>query len=203
VTGFDAISPAILVHTNDDGYVRDSDHMYVWSLQARLFPPEVRPTDGFGGNMVASEQTIIVSSPFAGDRRGFAYIFNGTTRHWSYVQRLQAAEASPGDLFGGKLFLNKDQLVVGARGTTGNVGAVYVFQRMGKSVFWSRTSKLLPQELRPNSLFGDNIALYENIAVVGSRDSNDGTTTGSMYVYKCKFLACVPKAIILISSIYL
>jgi hypothetical protein len=44
--------------------------------------------------------TIVVSSPFAQNQRGFVYVFNGTLRHWSQMQKLAPADIGGGGFFG-------------------------------------------------------------------------------------------------------
>ena len=186
ITGYDGgADPGIYVHTNDDGYV--VNHQNLWSQQAKLAPGppfSARESDGFGTWMVADQRTLIVSSPYAGDRRGFAFIFNGTLRHWSFIQRLQAVEVQPGDLFGERMFMQGDTVAISAKGTENNGGVVYIFQRVGTSVFWSRQGKLIPRDIAPNQYFGQTLALYGNTVVVGAKnDDYPGSQTGSAYVF--------------------
>eukprot|EP01031_Cornospumella_fuschlensis_P032749 gene32749-39589_t len=92
ITGFDASSssPGVFVHTTDEGYVRNGQ--YVWSQQAKLVPRDIQPGDGFGSYMLATNNTLLISSPAAEFSRGVIYVFNGTLRHWSQIQRLSSPE---------------------------------------------------------------------------------------------------------------
>jgi hypothetical protein len=87
--------PGIYIHTSDDGHV-DNRHL-VWSQQAKLVAKDTTVNDKFGKWMVSHNQTIVVSAPLAGDKRGYVYIFNGTLRHWSQVQKLTAVDGDIGE----------------------------------------------------------------------------------------------------------
>lgn len=193
ITGYDSNSPGLYVHTNDDGYVRN--HQYVWSQTAKLVAKDIVPSDNFGYCVQAYHQTVLASAPFAGGRRGFVYVFNGTLRHWSQIQRLQAVEAVPGDFFGNAMSLHKDRLIVGAQGSTSNQGAVYLFERQG--LYWSRQGKLLARNAQNGWLFGERLALYGTTAVISAQtDIGDGSTdrehnTGGAYIFQCKLFLCV------------
>lgn len=185
--------PGVFVHTNDDGYV--FNHQNRWTLQARLIPIvstnqlPVTIEDGFGTSMVANNQTLIISAPYQGFQRGFAYVFNGTGRHWTYIQRLQIAEGAPNDQFGVKMHMSGNVMIAGATGTTStdsmpNAGAAHVFARVGTTLFWTRQGRLLPRDWYGDQYFGSSVAIYGNTAVVSARnDDYQGDQTGSVYVF--------------------
>lgn len=185
VTGFNTQNPGVYVHTTDDGHIRNGQ--YVWSQQAKLIAQNpgqsVESKDQFGKWLVAYHQTIIISAPMAGDRRGFAYVFNGTLRHWSQIQRLIAAEGAPNDFFGEKMSLHQDRLVVSARGVNEFSGAVYVFERPKNTFYWSRQARLVPRDASPYQHFGAKLDLYEDTCVITSQSDNI-EKTGSFYVYR-------------------
>jgi hypothetical protein len=160
VTGYNDSAPGIFVHTTDEGYVRNGQ--YVWSQQAVLVASDVSPGDEFGKWMVSSNHTLIVSAPAHSSSRGYAYIFNGTLRHWSQIQRLAAFEGVPNDRFGEQMTLYENTLVIGSKGslttvnekTSGGIilthtlnGAAYIFGRDPGGLYWSRQGKLVPDYL--------------------------------------------------------
>lgn len=178
VTGHSVDPPGIYVHTTDDGHLKHGQ--YVWSQQARLVAQGVTPADQFGKWLVAYGQTIIVSAPLAGDRRGFAYVFNGTLRHWSQIQRLIAIEGTPGDNFGEYMSLHDDRLIVSARGVMEGSGAVYVFERQPGGLYWSRQGRLQPRDLFPGHNFGERLDLYGDTAVISARyDEESGSVSSN------------------------
>ena len=80
ITGYSdstATSSGIYIHTSDMGIVNLTTRHLVWTQQAKLIAKDTTAGDGFGKMMVTTEQTLIVSSPYAGSGRGYVYIFNG------------------------------------------------------------------------------------------------------------------------------
>lgn len=188
ITGYGSNSSELFVHTTDDGYIDFEKGQYVWSQQARLVASGVVHGDKFGTWMVSSNNTLIVSAPGQSNNRGFAYIFNGTLRHWSQIQRLGALEGTSGDSFGEYMTLYENTLVVGAKGSTSNSGAAYVFGRQPGGYTWSRQGKLLPRDLASNQYFGERLSVNSDIVIVSAKnDDNSGQQTGSAYVFKRKF----------------
>lgn len=192
VTGYDPVSPGIFVHTTDDGFVQNS-HV-VWSQQKVLKPSEdLLATDLFGKIMVSFNQTLIVAAPNRANRRGGVYVFNGTKRHWSQIQRITAPETTEGDLFGDSMALHNDRLIIGAKGQSMNGGAAYVYERPSGGLYWSRTARLLPRDQRKDGYFAEKVSLYENTVAVSAHNDNPGDSftsddeftydTGSAYIF--------------------
>lgn len=80
ITGYadpDVTTPGIYIHTCDTGVVNLTDRHVIWTQQAKLVAKDTLSSDGFGKMMVTTEQTLIVSSPYASSGRGYVYIFNG------------------------------------------------------------------------------------------------------------------------------
>lgn len=187
ITGYGTNDSGIYVHTTDDGYVRDNQ--YVWSQQAVLVATDTGPGDEFGKWMVASNHTLIVSAPRQANDRGFAYIFNGTLRHWSQIQRLGAFEGVSGDYFGDYMSLYENTLVIAAKGSTLNAGTAYVFGREPGGYTWSRQGRLLPRDAGPNQYFAEKLALHSDTVVISARNDDDaGQKTGSAYIFSRKLI---------------
>eukprot|EP01033_Poteriospumella_lacustris_P005683 gene5683-4067_t len=186
VTGYGTNQSGIFIHTTDDGYIKDNQ--YVWSQQAVLVPSGAQQSDEFGKWMVASNHTLIVSSPGQANNRGFAYIFNGTLRHWSQIQRLGALEGTSGDYFGDYMTLYENTLIVGAKGTSSNAGAAYVFERPRGGYTWSRQGRLLPRDAASNQYFGPSMIInseYE-IAIGVTNKSPSKPNRESVYIFSTR-----------------
>jgi hypothetical protein len=108
-----------------------------------------------------------------------------------------------GDLFGDRLYLQDDRLVIGAQAAsfkhpyTGNDvtngGAVYIYEREHGGLYWSYQAKLIALDAMGGNYFGENFALDGARTVIGARndnekqydtDGNGGTYTGTAYVFK-------------------
>ena len=182
VTGYDADPPGIYVHTTDNGYVTHGHE--VWSQQARLVAAGMSPGDQFGRTMVSFNQTLVVAAPNAIGARGAVFIFNGTLRHWSQVQRLTALDATPGDTFGDTMSLHNNRLLIGARGQSSNGGVAYIYERPVGSIYWSRMAKLVPRDQRAGQNFAQSVSLYKGIAAITAlNDDNPGVQTGCAYLF--------------------
>ncbi|RYH19795.1 hypothetical protein EON65_25515 [archaeon] len=188
ITGFDgsSSSPGIYVHTTDDGYVRNGQ--YVWSQQAKLLPKDIQAGDGFGSYMLATNNTLLISSPAAEFSRGVIYVFNGTLRHWSQIQRLSSPEPQANERFGERMTLYHNKLLIGAKGTNRQLvtsgGSVYVYARPSTGIYWSRQGKLFPRDTITNQFFGETLSMFDNLAVVSARNDDAETDTGSAYIFQ-------------------
>lgn len=199
ITGYDDsdTEPGIYVHTNDDGTAYYGKQ--IWSQVAKLVPSDTYADDEFGKHMVSDENTLIVSAPYsdvAGDTdAGAVYIFNGTLRHWTQIQRLTAPDASAGDLFGELMSMHADRLVISCKESVGDwfrdsadtatVGAAYVYDRDPTLATWSRSAKLHPNDMDVGNYFGSGVSVYDDW-VVGSavNDFETGLRSGSAYMFK-------------------
>ena len=171
--------PSLFVHTTDDG--RDLYGTHTWSLQQILTPnPNVRSTDMFGQWVVSFNQTIITSSPYSDEgsvvQGGAVYIYNGTRRHWSQLQKLVGnlgnANGNYGH-FGASIALKGNRLVVGAPGAQSELGYGFVFDRPYEGGLFSQTEILMPKE-------GYSYT-YQQVFTVGSAEIDNVKIGGSMF----------------------
>jgi hypothetical protein len=152
---------AIYIHTTDNGYAQRGHH--IWSQQAKLIANDTEVGDGFGSFMASFGETIVVSAPKTNNEKGALYIFNGTKRHWTQIQKLVAIDTLPGDRFGDYLSLSGDRVIVGAHlktetdqrtlVTKPNCGAAYIFERAKGSLMWSKQGKLVAGDMSPDSWY--------------------------------------------------
>ena len=70
-----------------------------------------------------------------------------------------------------------------------NYGAAYIFRFDGTE--WVETTKLLASDGAGDDLFGFSVAFNGEVAVVGAEQhDDDGSATGSVYVYDCDLVGC-------------
>ncbi len=99
---------------------------------------------------------------------------------WSFDQKLVASDRDTSSKFGVSVAINGDILLIGADfedfadtlGTAemNNSGAAYVFEY--KSTAWAQTQKIVPLGRATNDRFGTSVAIFGNLALVGSIGSN-------------------------------
>nr|MBP6820826.1 putative Ig domain-containing protein [Acidobacteriota bacterium] len=195
-----AISGDVLVVGVEDAKIgtnTDQGAVYVyirngagWAFQGKITAPDGAARDGFGHAVALSGNTLAVgavSADIGGNAdQGAAYVFirNGAT--WAMQKKLFAVgiDGSPGDLFGVKIALEGDTLVVGAVGQDSLRGAAYVFTRTGTA--WAQQG---PKLLAPDGTFGDRfgtaVAISGNTLMVGAPHAKIGTNAhqGAAYVF--------------------
>lgn len=125
----------------------------MWSQQAKLIPEDIHQQDNFGKKMLFTNNTILVSAPYqtvyGAEQAGSIYVFNGTLRHWSQVQKIVSIDSNPDYKFGEvtSLDIKNNRMLVSATGYKENRGAAYVFERLPGTLFWSQHAKLVPFEM--------------------------------------------------------
>ena len=169
-----------------------------WTQQAYLKANPVSANEFFGASLAVSADTLVIGAPnldplqwyggsgVLGSRSGAVYVFQRQNGAWTQVQRLLASDGAAGDLFGYKVALDNDTLVVGAPGdSAGGVlrsGAAYVFQREGG--MWQEQQKLLAPEARDSSMFGLSLLVTGEQIVVGApNESLSAQKAGAAYVF--------------------
>jgi hypothetical protein len=192
ISGYLEDSPgSVYVHTTDDGYL-SSDGNYVWTLQATLVPKDPstspsQPADSFGTVMASDNKTLIISSPYYTldtYGQGAIYIFNGTGRHWSQLQRILSYDSTTYEYFGKQIKMENNRLLIGAEGYSSNTGAIYIYERSPSTLMWSRQCKLVASDTDEGSLFGRSISLSGDTALVAALNDDYGVVrSGSAYFF--------------------
>lgn len=146
--------------------------------------------DAFGHAVSMAGDLVAVGAPgtvVRGDV-GAVYLFRrhaGGTNGWGQVQRLEPADAGPGDTFGWSVELSPDGawLVVGAPrhdgGGINDRGAVYVYGQNQDGVF-ELQQKIDPPQPQTQALFGFSVRLQPTVLAVGSIF---GSQTGSVDLF--------------------
>ena len=162
-----------------------------WLLQRGLhIGLGLDPLDRFGCSVSVSGDTAIIGAygdDDNGDWAGAVYVFVRNGSVWTFQDKLIASDGAANDNFGISVSLSGDFVLVGSYADDNSngidAGAVYVFVREGTS--WSEQAKLMPDDGAPDDTFGYSVSLYGETAVVGvHRDDDNGTNSGSAYVFK-------------------
>jgi hypothetical protein len=134
-------------------------------------------------------QAVSTWTEYAADITGPARFFRLTV---SSPRVSEAAKLAPGDLgvldlFGEKIALNGDTLVVGAKfnddGGLGNCGSAYVYQRdHGGPGNWGLVKRLLASDRAAGDLFGYAVSIDGNTIVVGA--DSDNSRRGAAYIFE-------------------
>jgi hypothetical protein len=201
-------------------FVRDGTN---WTQQAYLKASNTGVEDRFGYAVAISGDTIVVSAVFEDGNAsgvngnqlnnsaidsGAAYVFVRNGTNWTQQAYLKASNAESGDLFGDKVAISGDTIVIGAffedsnaTGVNGNQtnnsaitsGAAYVFVRDGTN--WTQQAYLKASNTEANDVFfyvtisGDTIVVgapWESsnaTGVNGNQSNNLAFQSGAAYVF--------------------
>lgn len=192
VGGLGGGASAYVFRRSDNGTPLDpSDD--VWVEEAKLTPSESIPYDGFGFSVSLSGNRALVGAyglDDGSDFPGAAYVFrhndNGTPLDlsddiWVEEARLTASDAAARDEFGVSVSLSGDRAIVGAwqDDDAANLsGSAYMFENIAGS--WTQVAKLTASDGAEGDLFGFEVAVSGDTAVIGAHRSGE---TGAAYVF--------------------
>jgi FG-GAP repeat len=174
-----------------------------WTQQAYLKASNTEASDGFGGSVGISGDTVVVGA--AGEdsaatgvngnqvdnsaaESGAAYVFVRSGSTWTQQAYLKASSTGASDAFGGSAGISGDTVVVGAAGedsaatgVNGNQvdnsatesGAAYVFVRSGST--WTQQAYLKASNTEANDFFF-TVAISGDTAVVGAYGEDSAAT---------------------------
>jgi hypothetical protein len=124
-----------------------------------------------------------------GDATTFALVSNvvGTTPtqllEWSDTsQSVDALDTVSGDKFGISVGMDGNYAIVGAQQGDGGNGSAYIFYKSG--VTWTEQAKLTASDKASNDVFGDDVDISGDYAIVASRQDDDPSNAGSVYIFK-------------------
>ena len=186
---------ALIGAPRDDDSGADSGSAYVftrsgstWSRQAKLVAEDGAAGDVFGISVAISGDTAVIGADLAdekGDNAGAAYVFSRAGSTWIQQAKLTADDAAAGDLFGIRVALSADTVVIGAardddKGDAS--GSAYVFVRSGTD--WVRQAKLVATDGAANDRFGTRVAIDGDTALIGAILADAASDdSGSAYVF--------------------
>ncbi len=140
----------------------------------KIWGNDTAANDYLGISVDIDENTIVAGAQGDDNSTGAAYVFVKNGGQWIQQAKLQANDAAENELFGRKVAISGDTIIVGTRGDQSGYGAAYIFVRNGET--WTQQAKLSDGVL--NSHYGVSVAVDGDTAVVGA--ANVG---GSVYVY--------------------
>ncbi len=162
--------------------------VFATTEEAKLTASDGDVGDLFGLAVAISGDTAIVNARFdndAGLNSGSAYVFvrSGTT--WTEQAKLTASDAAAGDEFGVSVAISGDTAIVGSHmddEAGSGSGSAYVFVRSGST--WTEQAKLTASDAAAGDLFGHNVVILGDTAIVSAHLSDDaGPDSGSAYVF--------------------
>ncbi len=140
--------------------------------------------DKFGASIDADGDTLVVGAPGdddTGSSSGSAYVYHLVNNKWYEVAKLRGSLVDGGDAFGHTVAVDGPTIVVGAPGSGGNTGRVYVFERTGNN--WTETATLSASNAAAGDQFGFSVDVDGDKVAVGAprKESDDW---GGGYVFQ-------------------
>ncbi len=157
-----------------------------WSLMQKLEASDGATLQSFGRSVSLSGATALIGADKgsgATSLSGAAYVFTLRDGSWSEEDKLFAADGSNGDHFGRVLELEGNRALVGAPNCDdagANSGAAYVFDRSGST--WTQTQKLFASDAATKDMFGWDVALEGDTAMISAPD-DPYQYPGGIYVF--------------------
>jgi len=170
----------------DDDAGDNSGSAYVFDLDGnpltKLIASDGAAGDQFGNSVAIGCGRIFVGSRLDDDNgssSGSAYIFD---LNGNQLAKIKPSDGAAGDQFGYSVAVGSGRIVVGSRQDDDNgtdSGSAYIFELDGDQL-----AKLVPSDGASGDWFGSSVAVGSNRIVVGaSGDSDNGTYSGSAYIY--------------------
>ena len=188
---------AVIGAARDDDKGDDSGSVYVftrsgtdWSQQAKLTAADGAKGDVFGISVALSGDTVVVGADLdddKGENSGAAYVFTRSKGRWSQQAKLTATDGEAVDIFGVRVAISGDTALIAARRDDDAVkgvdsGSAYVFIRSGTS--WIQQAKLTAEDAEAGDMFGYNVALSGDTAVItAAMDDDNGLKSGAAYAF--------------------
>jgi len=157
----------------------------------KLLPSDGQGLDEFGISVDVSGDLAVVGAwndDDNGTDSGSAYVFRFDGTSWVEEVKLLASDGAEGDNFGYAAAVAGNVVVVGARDDQDNgfrSGSVYVFRYDYEFGSWMEATKLTAFDGAPGDRFGISVGMDGAYVAVGAMlDDDDGTESGSVYVYR-------------------
>ena len=167
---------AVYVYQNQNG---------TWIESGRLETTDRSPADSLGTGLAITDDWIMVGTIAQNDRTGAAYAFRREGESWVQHSTIRPADIDEGDTFGSRIALQGNQMLISAPFGSDGEGRVYSFTYSEDSDTWEESGQLQAPGLSEETMFGTDIAIENNVSLVGAPGYFGGTGagTGAVFVY--------------------
>jgi hypothetical protein len=178
---------ALITHNGVYIYTFDGTN---WVETTQLMPDDDTSNSlfGFSGNLQGNTAVITARADDEnGTSSGSVYIFKSDGENWVQTQKLMASDGEAFDYFGASSSLYGNTLIVGATLDDegfAQQGSAYVFTFNGTK--WVETQKLVASDGEIFDAFGFSVAASEESLFIGTLSDDNGTNSGSVYVFSAQ-----------------
>ena len=168
---------AVYVYQNQSG---------TWIESGRLETTDRSPADSLGTGLAINNDWIMVGTVAQNGRTGAAYAFRREGESWVQHSKIRPDDIDEGDTFGARIALQGNQMLISAPFGSDGEGRVYSFAYSEDSDTWEERGQLQAPGLSDETMFGTDIALENNVSLVGAPGYFGGTGagTGAVFVYE-------------------
>jgi hypothetical protein len=168
-------------------YVFEKNSTGQYEQVSKLVASDGATGDNFGLAVAVADGMLVVGASADDDKgsaSGSAYVFEkNSTGQYEQVSKLVASDGAENDKFGVAVAAIGGIVVVGARFDNW-FGSAYVFEKNSTGQYM-QVSKLVASDGALLDYFGAAVAVTSSMVVVGAyRDSDQGTSSGSVYVFE-------------------
>jgi len=179
----DGGSVAVYVDRDLDGDFSDESAQIITAFDAEI-------ASNYGYSVAISGNTLVIGA-YRDGGKGAVYVYVDSNNDNDFTdetgQKLTAFDGNSNDMFGVRVAISDNTIVVGAQGDDLKRGAAYIFvDRDNDGDFSQETAQKLTATYRSsNDFFGSAVAASGNTVVVGAYydDDNSRVNSGSVYVY--------------------
>jgi hypothetical protein len=158
-------------------------------------------TDLYHDYTATATLSIMVAGSPSAEYGGVADVFVREGTEWNCQMRLDPGDTTA-QRFGHAVAVSADRVVVGAPWSNlpaYRAGAAYIYRREGMT--WVPEIRLIPSDVAAQDYFGTAVDIGTERTVIGSPgDDDQGSSSGSAYVYRLEGMAWVPEAKLLAFS---
>ncbi len=156
----------------------------------KITAPDASAGDEFGVGVAIDGEIAVIGADMADGNSaagsGAAYVYRLIDDAWQFDTKLSGDVSSPEDLFGFKVSVSGNTIVVGAAFDDAagiDAGAIYVFRYIGGS--WQQIAMLTGADTTAGDHFGIDVAIDDDAILAGADLSDDdGTSSGSAYLFR-------------------
>jgi hypothetical protein len=190
---------AIAAYKEDNSGGSESGAVYLFRRQLngswvevdKLKSSDSQSRDFFGHAVDISNDRLIVGALLedaSGNNAGSAYIFERDSDDvWHEVAKILGSEVDDFGRFARSVSISGSYAIVGAEcdDTNGScAGAAYMYERDGNGA-WNEVAKVLASDGEESDLFGWNVAISGDRAVIGAfQEDTGGHDAGAAYIFE-------------------
>lgn len=162
----------------------------IWNETTKLLASDGAANEQFGASIQISGDTVVVGARFGtanGVQGGTAYVFREQGTSWNQIAKLTSSEVRDNNLFGEKVAISGDMILVSAPFNAwlegGSIGAAFVFHEGSNG--WEEVGVLRSPVPLFGDYFGGSLSIHGDTVIVGNYAVPGKVgARGGVYIYR-------------------